>query len=103
MNLRPLVCSALVAAAALSGAAEPRSEQPLQMAAPAASLDAAFHEAVLKCFHSYRYNDSAMRELLRQGADVNAVDAFRVFALFEAQTHSFRYSACRVSDIAGLW
>lgn len=75
MNLGPLVCSALVAAAALSGAAEPRSEQPLQMAAPAASLDAAFHEAVLKCFHSYRYDDSAMRELLRQGADVNAVDA----------------------------
>ncbi len=75
MNLRPFVYSVLVAAAALSSAAEPRSEQPLQMAAPAASLDAAFHEAVLKCFHSYRYDDSAMRELLRQGADVNAVDA----------------------------
>ncbi len=75
MNLRPFVYSVLVAAAALSSAAEPRSEQPLQMAAPATSLDAAFHEAVLKCFHSYRYDDTAMRELLSQGADVNAVDA----------------------------
>ncbi len=75
MNLRPFAYSVLVAAAALSGAAEPGSEQPLQMAAPAASLDAAFHEAVLKCFRSFRYDDSAMRELLRQGADVNAVDA----------------------------
>ena len=75
MNLRPFVYSVLVAAAALSSAAEPRSAQPLQMAAPAASLDAAFHEAVLKCFHSYRYDDTAMRKLLRQGADVNAVDA----------------------------
>ena len=82
MNLRPFVYSVLVAAAALSGAAEPRSEQPLQMAAPAASLDAAFHEAVLKCFHSYRYDDSAMRELLRQGVDVNARDAQGRTALF---------------------
>ena len=75
MNLRPFVCSVLVTAAALSGAAEPRSEQPLQMAAPAASLDAAFHEAVLKCFYAFRHDDSALRELLQKGADVNAVDA----------------------------
>ena len=75
MNLRPLVYSVLVAAAALSSAAEPRSAQPLQMAAPAASLDAAFHEAVLKCFYAFRHDDSALRELLQKGADVNAVDA----------------------------
>ena len=75
MNLRPFVYSVLVAAAALSSAAEPRSAQPLQMAAPAASLDAAFHEAVLKCFYAFRHDDSALRELLQKGADVNAVDA----------------------------
>ena len=40
-----------------------------------AALETAFHEAVLTCFRSYRYDDSAMRELLRRGANVNAVDA----------------------------
>jgi len=40
-----------------------------------AALETAFHEAVLKCFYAFRHDDSAMRELLRQGADVNAVDA----------------------------
>ena len=34
MNLRPFVCSALVAAAALSGAAEPRSNPPRQIEEP---------------------------------------------------------------------
>ena len=34
MNLRPFVCSVLVAACALSGAAEPRSNQPRQIEEP---------------------------------------------------------------------
>ena len=34
MNLRPFICSVLVAAAALSGAAEPRTEQPRQIKEP---------------------------------------------------------------------
>lgn len=72
--------SVINALAALALASSPISaaEQPrpvVTSAAPAVALDAAFHEAVLRCFRSYRYDDSAMRELLRQGADVNAVDA----------------------------
>ena len=66
------------AALALTAPLVTSAEQPrpvVSSAAPAAALDAAFHEAVLRCFHSYRYDDSAMRELLRQGANVNAVDA----------------------------
>lgn len=43
--------------------------------APVSEFDAAFHQAVLKCFHAYRHDDSAIRELLSQGANVNAVDA----------------------------
>ena len=68
----------VLAALALTSPLVTSAEQPrpvVSSAAPAAALDAAFHEAVLRCFHSYRYDDSAMRELLRQGADVNAVDA----------------------------
>ena len=71
------VINALVALA-LTAPLVTSAEQPrpvVSSAAPAAALDVAFHEAVLRCFHSYRYDDSAMRELLRQGADVNAVDA----------------------------
>ena len=40
-----------------------------------AALETAFHEAVLKCFYAFRHDDSALRELLQKGADVNAVDA----------------------------
>ncbi len=78
MNLNPFVCSMLAVAALaapLVSAVEPQARLDSASAAPAAALDTAFHKAVLKCFHSYRYDDSAMRELLRQGADVNAVDA----------------------------
>ena len=79
MNLSPFVCSVLVASVALSGAAESVPEQPLQMAAPAASPVAvkneAFHQAALECLKSYRHDASAIQALLQQGADVNAVDA----------------------------
>ncbi len=78
MNLRPFVCSVLAAAALaapLVSAAGPQPSIAPASSAPEAALDTAFHEAVLKCFRSYRYDDSAMRELLRQGANVNAVDA----------------------------
>ncbi|MBQ4635712.1 MAG: hypothetical protein IJB64_04675 [Akkermansia sp.] len=77
MNLNPFVCSVLAAAALAApivSAAEPQRIDE-SVAASHAALDTAFHEAVLKCFRSYRYDDSAMRELLRQGADVNARDA----------------------------
>ena len=77
MKLNPFVYSALAAAALaapLVCAAGPQPSITPAVSAPAAASDAAFHEAVLKCFRSYRYDDSAMRELLRQGANVNAVD-----------------------------
>ena len=77
MNLRPFVCSMLAAAVfspPLVSAAE-QQRIDASSAVSMAALETAFHEAVLKCFRSYRYDDSAMRELLRQGADVNAVDA----------------------------
>ena len=78
MNMKPFVYSVLVAVALatpLVSAAEQQPSIDSASSTPAAALDAAFHAAVLKCFHSYRYDDSAMRELLRQGAEVNAVDA----------------------------
>ena len=78
MELKPFLYSALVAAAAFAPPLVPAAEQQQIDASAAVSqsaLDTAFHEAVLKCFRSYRYDDSAMRELLRQGANVNAVDA----------------------------
>ena len=77
MNLRSFVCSVLAAAALaapLVSAAGPQPSIDSASSAPEAALDTAFHEAVLNCFRSYRYDDSAMRELLRQGANVNAVD-----------------------------
>ena len=40
-----------------------------------AALETAFHEAVLNSFYAFRHDDSALRELLQKGADVNAVDA----------------------------
>ena len=58
MNLRPFVCSVLVAAAALSGAAEPRYEQPRQIEEPPMSYKGApyllwklarWHDTVLHC------------------------------------------------------
>ena len=63
------LASPLVSAAA----AQPREAAPA--AAPVAALDAAFHEAVLKSFYAFRHEDTALRELLQKGADVNAVDA----------------------------
>ncbi len=78
MNLRFFVRSAFVALASAAPLVAAVAHQPGPdhvSAAPAVDLDSAFHEAVLKCFRSYRYDDSAMRELLRQGADINAVDA----------------------------
>ena len=77
MNLKPFVCSALVVAALASplvSAVEPQRIGE-SVTASQAALDTAFHEAVLKSFRSYRYEDSAMRELLHQGANINAVDA----------------------------
>ena len=75
MNLRPFACSLLVALAGVSPLVSAEVPQQPIVTGPAAVLDAAFHEAVLNCFRSYRYDDSAMREVLRRGANVNAVDA----------------------------
>lgn len=58
---------ALALAAPLLSAAPPTAAGPGQKTA--------FHQAVLKSFHSFRHDDSVMRELLSQGANVNAVDA----------------------------
>lgn len=77
MNLNPFVCSVLAAAALAApivSAAEPQ-RLDASAAVSTAALDAAFHEAVLKCFHSYSHDDSALRALLSLGANVNAVDA----------------------------
>ena len=70
MKLRTLVYSvhvALTSAGALVTAAEQQAGNNAAPVAPVAPLDAAFLEAAVKSIQSYRHDDSAMRELLRQG------------------------------------
>lgn len=78
MKLRTLVYSvhvALTSAGALVTAAEQQAGNNAAPVAPVAPLDTAFLEAAVKSIQSYRHDDSAMRELLRRGANVNAADA----------------------------
>lgn len=71
--IKVFVAMALASPLVSAAAAQPREAAPA--AAPVAALDAAFHEAVLKSFYAFRHDDTALRELLQKGADVNAVDA----------------------------
>ena len=71
--IKVFVALALALPLVSAAAAQPREAAPA--AAPVAALDAAFHEAVLKSFYAFRHDDTALRELLQKGADVNAVDA----------------------------
>lgn len=71
--IKVFVALALASPLVSAAAAQPREAAPA--AAPVAALDAAFHEAVLKSFYAFRHDDTALRELLQKGADVNAVDA----------------------------
>ena len=71
--IKVFVALALASPLVSAAAAQPRVAAPA--AAPVAALDAAFHEAVLKSFYAFRHEDTALRELLQKGADVNAVDA----------------------------
>ena len=71
--IKVFVALALASQLVSAAAAQPR--EAAQAAAPVAALDAAFHEAVIKSFYAFRHDDTALRELLQKGADVNAVDA----------------------------
>ena len=71
--IKVFVALALASPLVSAAATQPREAAPA--AAPVAALDAAFHEAVLKSFYAFRHEDTALRELLQKGADVNAVDA----------------------------
>lgn len=65
----------LALAAPLASATEPQPGVEPAPAITAQGVDAEFHKAVLDCFHSFRYDEAAVRDLLRKGANVNAVDA----------------------------
>lgn len=62
----------------------------------AAGMDAEFLKAALKCFRSYRFDGTILREMLKSGADINATDTEGNNALMKIIKASDGHSESRI-------